>query len=316
MVIPRWICFLITCFSLLISFNGVAQAVSLNPPNGNEEQITKVQENKTNKKEAKGNEISAAEDQNNNTAEDTATDYLTDEEIAEEQDMSKIDPYEKFNRVIFSFNEGLDDAILKPIAEAYNVVMPSPLNTAVDNVLENLTGIPTVINDVLQFEFYQATSDAWRLAVNSTIGIGGILDVSTKIGLQKHNEDVGLTFARWGWQPSRYFVIPFFGASTVRDAIGLPIYYYMTVYPYIPNLYCRYGAIAWRIVDIRAQLLRFTKVYKESAIDPYVFVRSAYLQRRAFLINNAKDEDDPYTEKNTEKAAADDSSETYYLEDV
>lgn len=255
------------------------------------------------------------QDKADEASEDTY--YLADQTDENEPSVTQVDdPYEKFNRAMFRFNEVLDDNFLKPIAKGYNAIMPTPLNNGIDNFFENLTGIPTVINDLLQFEFYQATSDSWRFAVNSTIGLLGFLDVATRIDLLKHNEDVGLTFAKWGWKKSNYLVLPFFGSHTVRDALGLPIYYFMTIYPYIDEPEAELGLLALRVVDIRAQLLRFGKVYEEVAVDKYVFMRSAYLQRRAYLINNGKELDDTHTVSEEKKEAANNDEETYYLEDV
>jgi phospholipid-binding lipoprotein MlaA len=251
---------------------------------------------------------------------DNLNDYINGDEKTDQAALVAIpkDPYEKLNRTIFKFNETIDDAFIKPIAKTYNALTPSPLNTAIHNAFNNLSEMPTVINDLLQFNFYQATSDGWRFAVNTTIGVGGILDVAEKIGLNKHYEDVGLTLAKWGWVDSNYFVIPFLGPSTIRDTICLVPYYYMTIFPYIhPWWPKRYLLLGLRYIDIRAHLLRFEKVYEEIAIDPYVFMRSAYLQRRAYLMKeNGNGLNDPYTAEDTQQAAADDSSETYYLDDV
>lgn len=227
------------------------------------------------------------------------------------------DQYEKLNRTIFKFNETIDDAFIKPIAKTYNALMPTPLNTAIHNAFNNLSEIPTVINDLLQFNFYQATSDGWRFAVNTTIGIGGALDVAKKIDLTRHYEDVGLTLAKWGWADSNYFVIPFLGPSTIRDTICLVPYYYMTVFPYIhPWWPKRYLLLGMRYIDIRAHLLRFERVYEEIAIDPYVFTRSAYLQHRAYLMKENGNIDDPYTSEDTKQAAANNNNEAYYLDDI
>jgi phospholipid-binding lipoprotein MlaA len=251
--------------------------------------------------------------------EDDLNDYINgDEDVDQAVLATQKDPYEKLNRTIFKFNETIDDAFIKPIAKTYNALMPRPLNTAIHNAFNNLSEMPTVVNDLLQFNFYQATSDGWRFAVNTTVGIGGALDVAEKIDLARHYEDVGLTLAKWGWADSNYFVIPFLGPSTIRDTICLVPYYYMTIFPYIhPWWPKRYLLLGLRYIDIRAHLLRFERVYEEIAIDPYVFMRSAYLQRRAYLMKeNANGLNDPYTAEDTKRAAADDSSETYYLDDV
>lgn len=249
---------------------------------------------------------------------DEANDYINEGKQAEQttSDTIQKDPYENYNRAMFQFNETIDDYILKPIARTYNTIMPPPLNTAIHNIFDNLSEIPTVINDLLQFNFYQATSDSWRFVINSTVGIGGAIDMATKTGLTRHYEDVGLTFAKWGWTNSSYFVIPFLGPSTIRDAITLFPYYYMTIYPYIHPLGKRYLILGARFIDLRAQLLRFEKVYKEIAIDRYVFIRSAYLQRRKYLTKQNGEIDDPYTTEDTKQTASDDNSEAYYLDDV
>ena len=249
----------------------------------------------------------------NNSAQQNNNAEKNDNHVTDDQQK---DPYEGYNRAMFKFNEDFDDYILKPAAKTYNALMLPPVNNATHNVLNNLSEIPTVINDILQFNFYQATSDSWRFVVNSTVGIGGILDVASKIDLPKHYEDIGLTLAKWGWVDSNYFIIPFLGPSTIRDAISLIPYYYITVYPYIKDWRWRYAALTLRMVDIRAQLLRFEKTYEQIALDPYVFMRSAYFQRRKYLMNGNNDIDDPYTEEDTKKAAADNNEEAYYLDDV
>lgn len=264
--------------------------------------------------------------QTNSNSEDEGNYYLdegssltktnTDTNTEQQDNQQQKDPYEKFNRAMFQFNEDLDYLILKPVAKTYNALMPSPANTAFDNIFNNLSEIPTVINDLLQFHFYQATSDSWRFVINSTAGVGGILDVAKKTGLNPHYEDVGLTLARWGWKDSNYLVIPFLNSSTIRDGISLVPYYYMTAYPYIKNWRWRYMILTWRAVDLRANLLRFEKTYEAAAIDRYVLMRSAYLQRRQHLIDQNKNIDDPYTAENTQKAAANDNEEAYYLDDV
>lgn len=264
--------------------------------------------------------------QTNNNSEDEGNYYLSEESSptktnadtnAEPQDnQQQKDPYEKFNRAMFQFNEDLDHLILKPIAKTYDALMPSPANTAFDNMFDNLREIPTVINDLLQFHFYQATSDSWRFVINSTVGVGGILDVAKKTGLNPHYEDVGLTLAKWGWKDSNYLVIPFLNSSTIRDGISLVPYYYMTVYPYIKDWRARYAILGWRAIDLRAQLLRFEKTYEAAAIDRYILMRSAYLQRRQYLIDQDKNIGDPYTAEDAQKTAADDNQERYYLDDV
>ena len=130
------------------------------------------------------------------------------------------DPYEPFNRVMYNFNDFIDRALLKPAAKLYNKIMPIPLRKGISNIFSNLDNIPTVANDVLQTNFYQAASDSWRFAINSTVGIAGFFDVAEDLGLERNFEDLGLTFAQWGWKTSNYLVLPFIGPSTVRDGLA------------------------------------------------------------------------------------------------
>jgi phospholipid-binding lipoprotein MlaA len=193
------------------------------------------------------------------------------------------DPYESFNRHAFKLNQGLDNAIFKPVATVYQTVLPWPVTKGVSNFFSNLGEIPTVINDVLQAKFYQATSDSWRFAINSTAGLLGFIDVASKTGLEKHTQDFGLTLATWGYKKSSYLVLPLFGPSTVRDGIAFPINQgYFTVLPYIYPIATRNSLYALNFVNTRAQLLEVDKFINQAAFDRYSFERNAYLQRRQY----------------------------------
>lgn len=214
------------------------------------------------------------------------------------------DPYEKFNRVMYTFNDVLDRAILKPVATLYVKIVPKPIVKGITNIYANIDTVPTVFNDVLQGNLYQATSDTWRFAINSTIGILGFFDVATSIGLEPNKEDFGLTLARWGYTNSNYLVLPFFGPSSLRDALGVPVdYYAFSIYPYINPVRTRYEVYGVGIVSRRADLLRFQTVFDQAAVDRYVFLRDAYMQRRAYLIERNKELGNPYLEKKAEKTA-------------
>jgi phospholipid-binding lipoprotein MlaA len=222
---------------------------------------------------------------------------------ASEKRINPIDPYEPFNRVMFNINDRLDKYLLKPVATLYTKIMPKPLAKGISNVFSNIDIIPTVANDLLQTNFYQATSDAWRLTINTTVGLGGLFDVASKIGLERNTEDLGLTFARWGYQNSNYLVLPLIGPSTVRDAIAWPINYHLfTVYPYIKPMRTRYQVYAVGVVSKRADYLRYQDVVQQAALDKYVFMRNAYMQRRAYLIERNKQLSDPYLEEKDEEA--------------
>jgi phospholipid-binding lipoprotein MlaA len=209
------------------------------------------------------------------------------------------DPYEPFNRVMYHFNDELDKLILKPIATFYLKVMPKPFVKGINNFFSNIDTIPTVVNDVLQANFYQASSDFWRLAINSTVGIVGVFDIATDIGLEPNKEDFGLTLARWGYTNSNYLVLPFFGPSSVRDGLGLPVDYYgFSIYPHITPVRERYAIYGVGVLSRRAEILRFQNVFEQAAVDKYVFLRDAYMQRRNYLIERNKELGDPYLEKN------------------
>ncbi|CAN5337068.1 VacJ family lipoprotein [soil metagenome] len=201
------------------------------------------------------------------------------------------DPYENFNRSAFKLNDTLDKAFLKPAAQFYKGLVPTVISDRVSNVFNNVASIPTIGNDLLQFDFYHMGRDLTRFVINTTIGLGGLFDPAKCMGLPYHSNDFGLTLAKWGVKDSPYFVIPFLGPSTVRDAIGLVPYYYMTVYPYIKPLSVRYSLLGLYTINYRAELLQVEDLANEIAVDPYVFQRNAYLQNRRGTINGKIVED-------------------------
>lgn len=205
-------------------------------------------------------------------------------------EMPKVnDPLEPYNRQVFLFNYHFDRAILKPIAELYNKIMPKPLNQGIHNFFLNLNELPIIANDILQLRLRRAVSDTARFGINSTIGIVGLFDVAGRMGLQWQPNDFGLTLARYGYRNSAYLVVPFFGIMTIRDGIGMPVdYYAFSVYPRIRNAKISNGLYVLSIIDKRAQLLNYQSVMEEAAVDQYVFARNAYLQRRQYLLNQTE----------------------------
>lgn len=194
------------------------------------------------------------------------------------------DPLENINRPIFAFNRGIDQVTLKPIASMYDAITPAPIEKGVTQAFNNLTEPYIIINNLLQFRVGHAIAEIWRLAINTTVGVGGIYDPATYFGLKKNYEDFGLTLSRWGIK-SPYFVIPLLGPSTITDAIGLGVDYGLfMVYPYIDDYALRYGLLGGDTVRLRAELLPTDKLIDE-AFDPYTFARDAYQQRRAYLLN-------------------------------
>lgn len=195
------------------------------------------------------------------------------------------DPYERYNRHTFAFNDALDRNILQPVARFYNKIMPKPLNKGIHNFFLNLNTLSTVGDDFLQFNFYQMTNDGWRLLINTTVGIGGLFDVATRMDLKHYENDFGMTLATWGYRKSNYFILPFYGSYTFRDAMSLPVdYYALSAYNFISPPRLGYGIYAVGVVDYRAQTLKYNDLLDAAALDKYVFVRNAYLQRRAYQL--------------------------------
>ncbi len=194
------------------------------------------------------------------------------------------DPFESYNRAMFNFNEGLDEYLLKPVAEGYNAVMPGPVKTGVSNFFSNLDDLFVIINDLLQFKFVQAIEDTSRFFFNSTIGLYGFIDVATPMGLQKHNEDLGQTLATWGIADGPYIVLPFFGPRTMRGTAGFVVESsYDPVYD-IKDESAMWGTVALRTIDTRYKLLKASRIIDQAALDKYSFVRDAYLQHRENLV--------------------------------
>jgi phospholipid-binding lipoprotein MlaA len=189
------------------------------------------------------------------------------------------DPLEPFNRAMFQFNDKLDQAALKPAAEMY-VKLPSFVQTGVGNFFGNLGDVPTAINNFLQGKLADGLSDVMRIAVNTTFGFGGLLDIGTEAGLYKHNEDFGQTLGKWGVRSGPYVVLPLFGSSTLRDTIAMPVDIEANPFHYTRPVRWRNTGTVVRVVDQRAALLDASNLLEEAALDRYVFVRDAYLQRR------------------------------------
>ena len=197
------------------------------------------------------------------------------------------DPWEGFNRSMYNFNDGLDKAVLKPVAQGYQAVMPDPADKAVSNFFSNLDDIWVIVNDLLQFKFHQALEDFARFTFNSTFGILGLIDIASDMGLPKHEEDFGQTLGAWGVNTGPYLVLPFFGPSNMRDGIGLVADSYGdVVWREVEPTRDRNVLYGLRLVDKRADLLRSEKIFREAALDPYVFMRESYLQRREFLVTD------------------------------
>jgi phospholipid-binding lipoprotein MlaA len=193
-----------------------------------------------------------------------------------------VDPLEAINRPIYRFNELTDRFLVRPVAKGYDFVMPRPARTGVSNFLDNLRYPVVIINGFLQGKFNQGIADTGRLLINSTIGIAGLFDPATGLGLEAHEEDFGLTLARWGVAEGPYIMVPLIGPRTFRSGAGTLADIQVNPIVAMNNSSARGKIVGLWVIDTRAGLLPIDKQIEE-AFDPYLFVRDAYLQNRKFL---------------------------------
>lgn len=196
------------------------------------------------------------------------------------------DPLEPINRQVFAFNETLDEAILAPAARGYRAITPPLVRTGVDNVFSNARDLWTAFNQVLQGKGEAAASSWMRFATNTIVGLGGLIDVATPLGLARGQEDLGQTLGHYGLASGPYLVLPLFGPSSVRDVSDLPFISVFTPAVLAEGSSARLGIQALRIIDLRAQVLGSKQLLDEVALDRYTFVREAYLQRRLNLVHD------------------------------
>jgi phospholipid-binding lipoprotein MlaA len=196
------------------------------------------------------------------------------------------DPLEGFNRGVQTFNDKLDDYLMKPVAEGYQWVTPSFVDRGVTNFFSNVEDIGVVLNDLLQFKFAQTGMDTGRFLVNTTAGVGGFVDVASMLDLPKHNEDLDQTLGAWGVPSGPYLVLPLIGPSTPRGALGLAGDTAANPLNWVSPAVIPYGTGGLKTVDMRADLLSSTKIADEASVDRYEFIRNAYFQQRNYLIHD------------------------------
>ena len=198
------------------------------------------------------------------------------------------DPYESLNRGIHAFNEAVDEAAIKPAATFYELITPEFVSLGVSNFFGNLRDIQSALNDLLQGKVPMAFEGAVRVTVNSTLGLAGLIDVGTEMGLERRIEDFGQTMGVWGVGSGPYLVLPLLGPSSVRDAFGSAVDILTDPLLLVTRDTLRYSAAALRVVDDRAGLLHTDLVLGTAAIDEYSYVRDAYLQRRQAQIHDGE----------------------------
>jgi phospholipid-binding lipoprotein MlaA len=195
------------------------------------------------------------------------------------------DPWERFNRSTFKFNDALDRAIARPVAKAYVKVMPRVIRTGVSNALSNLDTVPTIINDTLQGKFRMAGHDSARFLLNSTLGLGGLFDPASAAGLEYNEEDLGQTLGKWGVESGPYLVLPVLGPSSARDAFSRAADTFLEPVWYLEDDSTRYLIRLIDLLDQRAGLLELD-AQLERSYDRYAFVRNAWLQRREYQVKD------------------------------
>jgi phospholipid-binding lipoprotein MlaA len=198
------------------------------------------------------------------------------------------DPYEGMNRKVYAFNEGVDKAILKPVAKGYVAVVPAIARRGVTNFFSNLGMVVTTVNDALQLKGTKVPVDFARFTTNVVFGLGGIIDVASELRIESRNEDFGQTLGYWGVDSGPYLVLPFLGPSSVRDGTGLAVDFVISPYFYIEHDQAgvRWSLFALDVIDTRANLLQAENFLEAAAIDRYAFLRDSYLQRREYLVHD------------------------------
>jgi phospholipid-binding lipoprotein MlaA len=191
------------------------------------------------------------------------------------------DPFEKFNRAMFTFNDKVDQVALKPAATAYKNVTPSFVQTGVGNFFGNLSDLWSSANNFAQLKGQDGLNDFMRFAVNSTLGLGGVLDIATPAGMRKHNEDLGQTLGYWGVPGGPYLMLPLLGPSTIRDTAALPGDFWGDPWTHVYPVGDRNTGMLLRAVDQRASVLDASNLMEDAALDRYEFIRDGYLQRRS-----------------------------------
>ncbi len=196
---------------------------------------------------------------------------------------SRVDPFEPTNRVMFEIHDAVDTAVMRPFIQFYTDVVPEPIRQAVSNFYNNIDDMISAMNDLLQGDFDRLGNDLGRVTLNTGMGIGGLIDLASMVGIPRGNQDFGLTFGKWGFEQGPYLFVPLFGPTTVRDGTGWIARLFVGPVGFISDVPLRNSLYGVGAVDLRAQYYEATKLVDTAAIDKYIFIRNAYLQRRRYL---------------------------------
>ncbi|MDT6962019.1 MULTISPECIES: VacJ family lipoprotein [unclassified Cupriavidus] len=220
------------------------------------------------------------------------------------------DPLEPLNRAIFTVNDKADTYVAQPLAKGYQAVTPEPARLAVTNFFNNFSDVGNFANNVLQGKPVEAVETMMRVAINTVLGIGGLIDVATAAGMPRHSTDFGLTLGTWGVPSGPYLVLPLFGPSSFRDGVGVAGSIFLDPAHYFDDAW-RYSMFGVNLINTRANMLGATDLLSQAALDKYAFVRDAYTQRRQYLLSGGgdalpsyeDDEDTPPADKDDKKPA-------------
>ena len=206
---------------------------------------------------------------------------------------SRVDPFEPMNRAMFEVHDAVDKAVMRPFIQFYTDVVPQPLRQAVSNFFNNIDDLISAANDLLQGDLDRFGNDMGRVTLNTGMGLGGLIDLASMIGIERGNQDFGLTFAKWGFDQGPYLFVPLFGPTTVRDGAGWITRLFVGPVGFIPEVPLRNSLYGIGAVDLRAQVTEATKIVDTAALDRYIFIRNAYLQRRRYLQYDGKPPPEP-----------------------
>jgi phospholipid-binding lipoprotein MlaA len=198
------------------------------------------------------------------------------------------DPLEPINRGVYSFNNTFDHYLFRPIAKGYDTVVPGPIKTGVSNVFQNVSDAQSVVSGAVQLKPAKVGDDLGRVVINSTIGVGGLFDIASQLGIERGNEDFGQALGYWGIGSGPYLVMPFLGPSSLRDTVGRVVDGQIDPVGLVSSIPVRNTLQGLRVVDARVGLFPAEALMNQAALDRYTFLRSAYLQRRESLVLDGK----------------------------
>jgi phospholipid-binding lipoprotein MlaA len=209
---------------------------------------------------------------------------------------SRVDPFEPMNRAFYDVHTAVDDAVVRPAVQAYIDIVPEPIRQSVSNVFNNIDDMISAVNDLLQGDLDRFGNDMGRVILNTGFGFAGIFDLASQVGIPRGNQDFGLTFGKWGFDQGPYLFIPLFGPTTFRDGAGWITRIAVGPVGYIPDVPVRNILYGTGAVDVRAQYIGATKMVDTAALDRYLFIRNAYLQRRRYMVYDGKPPPQPEEE--------------------